>query len=103
MTMTQRVASLGGARLSRRVSRSLPFIGAAIAVATVVATMRRKGVISGAIDTALNAVPFVGAGKNAIEVVRGRDFFPDRYGPAVAARRSQQASQRPTATHPAQK
>ena len=103
MTMTQRVASWGGARLSRRVSRSLPFIGAAIAVATVVATMRRKGVISGAIDTALNAVPFVGAGKNAIEVVRGRDFFPDRYGPAVSARRSPYASQRPTTTHPAQK
>ena len=34
-----------------------------------------------AFDTGLNALPFVGAAKNAIEVVRGRDFFPDRYGP----------------------
>jgi hypothetical protein len=42
--------------------------------------MRRKGVISGALDTGLNSMPFVGAAKNIIEVARGRDFFPDRYG-----------------------
>jgi hypothetical protein len=44
--------------------------------------MRRKGVISGALDTGLNAVPFLGATKNVVEVMRGRDFFPDRYGAA---------------------
>ena len=69
--------------MSRRVSRSLPWIGAAIAVVTVVSTMRRKGVISGALDSMLNAVPFVGTAKNAVEVARGRDFFPDRYGPGA--------------------
>lgn len=83
MTLTQRITRWGGARLSRRVSRSLPWVGAAIALATAASTMRRKGVISGAVDTGLNAVPFVGAAKNAIEVARGRDFFPDRYGPTV--------------------
>ncbi len=66
--------------MSRRMSRSLPVIGAAIAVVTVGSAMRRKGVISGALDSMLNAVPFVGAAKNAVEVVRGRDFFPDRFG-----------------------
>lgn len=86
MTMTQRMARWGGARLSRRLSRSLPWVGGAIALATVAATMRRKGVISGVLDTGLNAVPFVGAAKNVLEVARGRDFFPDRYGPTVAGR-----------------
>lgn len=86
MTMTQRVARWGGARLSRRLSRSLPWIGGAIALATVASTMRKKGVISGALDTGLNAVPLVGAAKNVLEVARGRDFFPDRYGPAAAPR-----------------
>jgi hypothetical protein len=86
MTMTQRMARWGGARLSRRLSRSLPWVGGAIALATVASTMRRKGVISGVLDTGLNAVPFVGAAKNVLEVARGRDFFPDRYGPAVARR-----------------
>ncbi|HZB25717.1 MAG TPA: hypothetical protein VE379_06275 [Vicinamibacterales bacterium] len=75
---SNRVARWGGARLSRRLSRSMPIVGAAIAVATVFATMRRKGVISGALDTGLNAMPGVGAAKNALEMARGRDFFPDR-------------------------
>jgi Flp pilus assembly pilin Flp len=69
--------------MSRRMSRSLPVIGAAIAVVMIASAMRRKGVISGALDSMLNAVPFVGAAKNAVEVVRGRDFFPDRFGPGV--------------------
>jgi hypothetical protein len=76
--MTNRVARWGGMRLSRRLARSMPWIGGAIALATIVSTMRRKGVVGGALDTGLNAVPFVGAAKNAAEVVRGRDFFPDR-------------------------
>lgn len=87
MTMTNRITRWGGARLSRRVARSLPWVGAAVAIVTVVSTMRRKGVISGVLDTGLNAVPFVGAAKNVLEVARGRDFFPDRYGPGVTARR----------------
>lgn len=75
---TGRLTRWAGARLSRRLSRSIPVLGAAIAAATVVATMRRKGVISGVLDTGLNAMPGVGAAKNAVELIRGRDFFPDR-------------------------
>ena len=56
----------------------MPWIGTAIAIATVGEAMRRKGVLRGALDTGLNAMPFVGAAKNTVEVVRGRDFFPDR-------------------------
>jgi hypothetical protein len=62
----------------------MPVIGTAIAVATVIGTMRRKGVISGAFDTGLNAIPLLGTAKAAVELARGRDFFPDR---AVTARR----------------
>jgi hypothetical protein len=68
----------GGMRASRRLSRSLPWIGGLIALATVAATVRRKGLVRGSLDTGLNAVPFVGAMKAAVETVRGRDFFPDR-------------------------
>ena len=56
----------------------MPIIGAALAVATVAATMKRKGFFRGALDTGLNATPFVGALKNAVELIRGRDFIPDR-------------------------
>lgn len=85
MSIGQKLTRWGGARLSRRLRRSIPVLGTAIAVATVFATIRRKGVVSGTLDTGLNAVPFVGALKNAAEIVRGRDFFPDRY-PAAASR-----------------
>jgi hypothetical protein len=84
MAITNRLTRWGTARLSRRMSKSIPILGAAIAAATVVATMRRKGLISGALDTGLNSLPGIGAAKNVIEVVRGRDFFPDRPPRAVA-------------------
>jgi hypothetical protein len=87
MALGNRLTRWGTARLSRRVSRSIPILGAAIAAATVVATMRRKGVIGGALDTGLNSVPGIGAAKNAIEFMRGKDFFPDR---PMAARRQVQ-------------
>lgn len=79
---TNRLVRWGGARLSRRLAKSMPWIGGAIAVAMVIGTMRRKGVISGACDTALNAIPFIGAAKNTVEFARGRDFFPDRQRPS---------------------
>ena len=66
MATTDRLVRWGGARLSRRMSRSVPWIGGAIALATVVSTMRRKGFFGGAMDTGLNAIPFVGAAKNAV-------------------------------------
>ena len=91
MSIGNRLTRWGGMRLSRRLRRSIPILGTAIAVATVVSTVRRKGVVSGTLDTGLNAVPFVGALKNIAEVMRGRDFFPDRYptgryGTTAAAR-----------------
>ena len=64
--------------MSRRLSRSLPWIGTAIALATVFSTVRRKGVTRGVLDTGLNAVPVLGAAKNVVELARGKDFFPDR-------------------------
>lgn len=78
MAVSDRLVRWGGARLSRRMSRAVPIVGTAIALATVVATMKRKGFFGGILDTGLNAVPFVGAAKNTVELVRGRDFIPDR-------------------------
>jgi len=68
----------GAVRLSRRMARSMPWIGTALALATVAATVRRKGLVGGVLDTGLNATPGVGAAKNVIELARGRDLFPDR-------------------------
>jgi len=84
MALTNRLMRWGGARASRRLSRELPVIGAVVALATIGATMRRKGFFGGLLDTGLNALPFVGAAKNAAEIVRGRDFIRDRPAPPAA-------------------
>lgn len=78
MLLVSRVMRWGGMRVARRLSKSVPYVGAVIAVATIGATMRRKGLIRGALDAGLNATPFVGAAKLALESARGRDLIPDR-------------------------
>ncbi|MBW8869061.1 MAG: hypothetical protein JF610_17315 [Acidobacteria bacterium] len=64
--------------MSLRVSRVVPWIGAAVALMAVASAVRRKGLIRGTADTMLNALPVVGAVKSLAETVRGRDFIPDR-------------------------
>jgi hypothetical protein len=78
MPIHQQALKYGQRRLLRRVGRSLPWVGAAVALVTLGSAIRRKGFLGGTLDSALNAVPFVGGMKNAAEVVRGRDFIRDR-------------------------
>jgi hypothetical protein len=62
----------------RRLARSIPWVGGIIALATIGTALRRKGMVGGALHTALDAIPYVGGAKNIAELARGRDFFPDR-------------------------
>jgi hypothetical protein len=78
MSITRTAARYGQYRLTRRYPRMLPWIGGAIALVTLAAAIRRKGWIGGTVDTALNAVPFVGGVKLLTEAVRGRDFIRPR-------------------------
>jgi len=78
MSMRAQAVRYGERRLRRRVGRAVPWVGGVIALATVFGAMRRKGVVRGAVDTVLNAIPFVGGVKNAAEIYRGRDFIADR-------------------------
>lgn len=78
MGVTKQASQYVRGRLIRRLTRSVPWIGAAVAVLTVGAAIRRKGAFGGVVDTALDAMPGVSAVKNAIEAVRGRDFIKDK-------------------------
>lgn len=78
MALVRQVTQYARARLVRRFARSMPWIGALVAIATVGAAIRRKGVIGGTVDTALDVIPGVGAVKNAFEAIRGRDFIKDK-------------------------
>jgi len=64
--------------MTRRLMRTMPWIGGAIALFTLGGAIRRKGWIGGTAHTALDFIPFVGVAKNLAETRRGRDFFPDK-------------------------
>ena len=78
MTFAKQVTQYARGRLLRRLSRSMPWIGGVVAIAAIGTAIRRKGVFGGALDTALDATPGVGALKNAVEAIRGRDFIRDK-------------------------
>ena len=80
MAKTQQLGSYAGRKLARRLTRSIPYIGAFIALATLGTAIRRKGWVGGALHTGLDAIPYLGGAKNLAEVARGRDFLPDRKG-----------------------
>jgi hypothetical protein len=64
--------------MMRRVTRAVPWVGAALALVTLGAAIRRKGWVGGTVDTALDFIPFVGTAKNLVEARRGRDFIPEK-------------------------
>lgn len=72
------IARFATRKLTRRLSRSVPWVGSAIALLTLGGAIRRKGMIGGTAHTVLDFIPFVGAAKNVCEMYRGRDFFPNR-------------------------
>jgi hypothetical protein len=83
MARTTQLQSYAGRKIARRLTRSIPYIGAAIAILTVGSAIRRKGLVRGVVNAGLDAVPFLGGAKNLAEAARGRDFLRDK---EVAAR-----------------
>lgn len=67
----------GGWQVVKRVGKMLPFGGTLIAVGLVGSDIKKKGVVKGVVNSSLDAIPFVGLAKNAVELVTG-DFIPDK-------------------------
>ena len=65
-------------RATKRLYRAMPWVGGIVALATVGAAIRRKGLWGGTVNTVLDFIPFVGGAKNLAEMARGRDFIRDR-------------------------
>jgi hypothetical protein len=78
MSISQQAVQYGQRRLTRKLRRSIPWVGGLLALMTLGAAIRRKGLFRGALDTALDFTPFVGGVKNVAEAVRGRDFIGDK-------------------------
>jgi hypothetical protein len=76
-----------GLKLARRVSRTVPVLGAVVSLAVLGDAVRRKGLILGLLDTGLDALPLVGALKGSVELLTG-DLITERQDrPALDANR----------------
>lgn len=76
-SLKRKAAEAGGWFAARRVARAVPYLGTAVAIGMVGYDIRRKGLFKGLLNSGLDAIPFVGLGKNAIEFFTG-DLFPDK-------------------------
>jgi hypothetical protein len=78
MAATQQLKQYAARRATKRLYRAMPWIGSVVALATLGAAIRRKGLFRGTVNTVLDFIPFVGGAKNLAEAARGRDFLRDR-------------------------
>ena len=76
-SIKRKLIHAGGWQVAKRVAKTIPFGGTAVVIVLVGTDIRNKGVIKGILNSGIDAIPFVGLAKNAVELVRG-DFIPDK-------------------------
>ena len=67
----------GGWQVAKRVAKTIPLGGTVVAIALVGTDIKNKGFVKGLVNSGIDAIPFVGLAKNAVELFRG-DFIPDK-------------------------
>jgi hypothetical protein len=67
----------GGWQVAKRVAKMVPFGGTVVAVGLVGHDIKKKGLVKGVLNSGIDAIPFVGLTKNAVELFTG-DFIPDK-------------------------
>lgn len=77
-SLKRHIAHAVGWRLAKRVAKIVPFGGTAVALVLVGSDIRNKGFVKGVVNSGLDAIPVVGLVKNGVELVRGKDFLPDK-------------------------
>jgi hypothetical protein len=76
-TLKRKLAEAGGWVLAKRVAKSIPYVGTAMSIGLIGYDIKKKGVVKGVINSGLDAIPFVGLGKNVVEFFTG-DLLPDK-------------------------
>jgi hypothetical protein len=76
-SLKRKLAHAGGWTVAKRVAKSIPYVGTVMAIGLVGYDIKRKGVVKGVINSGLDAIPFVGLGKNVVEFFTG-DLLPDK-------------------------
>ncbi|MEO6333800.1 MAG: hypothetical protein ABIO91_02360 [Pyrinomonadaceae bacterium] len=73
----RKIVHAGGWQVARRAAKMIPFGGTVVAVGLVGHDIKRKGLVKGVLNSGIDAIPFVGFAKNAVELFTG-DFIPDK-------------------------
>ena len=73
----RRIIQAGGARLAIRAAKSMPLVGTAVVVGLAGYEIKKKGLIKGMANVALDATPVLGVAKNVVETFTG-DWIPDK-------------------------
>lgn len=75
--IAKKVAKTGGWVVAKRILKPIPVVGSILTIGLVGFDMKKKGVVKGAINSGLDAVPFVGTVKGVIEIFTG-DLISDK-------------------------
>lgn len=76
-TLKRKILHAGGWQVAKRGAKMLPFGGAVVVLILVGHDIRKKGMVRGLVNSGIDAIPFVGLAKNAVELFRG-DFIADK-------------------------
>ncbi len=76
-SIKRKLVHAGGWQVAKRVAKSVPYVGTVMAIGLVGYDIKRKGVVKGVLNAGLDAIPFVGMGKNIVEYLAG-DLLPDK-------------------------
>ncbi|HXH69591.1 MAG TPA: hypothetical protein VNI60_04505 [Pyrinomonadaceae bacterium] len=76
-SIKRKLVHAGGWQIAKRVAKSVPYVGTVMAIGLVGYDIKRKGVVKGVLNAGLDAIPFVGMGKNVVEFFTG-DLLPDK-------------------------
>lgn len=91
----RRIIQTGGARLAVKAAKAIPLVGTVVAVGLVGYEVKKKGLIKGLVNSAIDATPLVGVTKNAVEIFTG-DWLPDKGSQADTARPEKNAGELPS-------
>ena len=76
-SLKRKLAEVGGWQLAKRIGKAVPYVGTVMALGLVGYDIKKKGVVKGVLNSGLDAIPFVGLAKNAVEFFTG-DLIPNK-------------------------
>lgn len=77
MNLWEKMMVNGGVRIARKVGKAVPLVGTAVVIGLIGYEIKKKGLLKGVVNTALDATPVVGTAKNMIELFTG-DWLKDK-------------------------